>query len=422
MRVLWITESPSKYQTLKTGYNGRGWIESLQSLIEILSEIDQLGIAFSHPTDSLKLENGKVTYYPIQKSKSKNRISWVIENWTNTNNHITEKLQLRQIIEDFKPHVIHIFGTESWLCHAVEITNIPSVVHLQGILQPILNSYMPIGLTNYDFIRSYLGRFIKGYGPYHDKKYFEAAASREYNYFKKIYFFMGRTEWDRSISSFLSPSSTYFHVDEVLRDAFYYAPQWGNTKAEKIIITSTLSDSSYKGLDLIIKTARLLIKEKVEFEWRIIGINNYSTFAKIFAKKFKIEYQSIQINLLGVKNAEEIIGLLTNTTMYVHTSYIDNSPNSLCEALLIGVPAISTNVGGISSLIDDGNDGLLVPANDPYLLASKITQLHYDEQLMKKISKQARERAQKRHLKENIVEQVVTAYKYLVQISDSKGS
>jgi len=421
MRVLWITESPSKYQVLKSGYNGRGWIESLQSLIEIVPEIDQLGVAFSHPTDSIKLTKEKVTYYPILKSKSKNKIYWVIDNWLKSNNYMTEKLQLAQIIKDFKPDLIHIFGTESWLCQAIEMTDIPSVVHLQGILQPILNSYMPVGISNYDLIRSHWGRFIKGYGPFHDKKYFEAATSREYNYFKKIDVFMGRTDWDRSISSFLSPSSTYFHVDEVLRDAFYNAPQWKNYKEKKILITSTLSDSPYKGLDLVIKTARLLIKEKVDFEWRIIGINNYSTYAQILAQKFNVKYQSIQVYLLGVKNAEEIIDLLLQTTMYVHTSYIDNSPNSLCEALLMGVPAISTNVGGISSLIEDGNDGLLVPPNDPYLLASKITQLSRNEQLLERISKQARNRAQKRHSKENIVDQVISTYKYLYQLSDKNN-
>jgi len=228
---------------------------------------------------------------------------------------------------------------------------------------------------------------------------------------------MGRTDWDKSISAFLSPSSAYFHVDEVLRDAFYVAPQWKYLKTKKIIITSTLSDSPYKGLDLVIKTAILLIKEEVDFDWRIIGLNNHSTNVQILEKKFKIKCQSINIDLLGVKKAEEIIDLLLETTIYVHSSYIDNSPNSLCEALLMGVPAISTNVGGISSLINDGKDGLLVPSNDPYLLASKITQLTKDEKHMISISKQARDKAQKRHSKEDILNQLIDTYKYLSQLN-----
>ena len=279
-----------------------------------------------------------------------------------------------------------------------------------------MNTYLPVGISNYDLIKSNWARFIKGYGAWHDKISFEKSSSKEYEYFKHISYFMGRTDWDKSISAFLSPSSVYFHVDEVLRDAFYVAPQWKYLKTKKIIITSTLSDSPYKGLDLVIKTARLLVKEGIEFNWRIIGLNDYSTNVQILEKKFKLKCQSVNIDLLGIKKAEEIIDLLLETTIYVHTSYIDNSPNSLCEALLMGVPSISTNVGGISSLVDDGKDGLLVPSNDPHLLASKITQLTHDEKYMTSISNQAREKAQKRHSKENILNQLIKFIQIFISV------
>lgn len=417
MRVLWITESPSKYKAEKTGYNGRGWIASLQSIIETSPEINQLGIAFSHPTDSTKLQEGNVTYYPIKKPEPKKGVSWVINNWMKRNIHENEIIHLKEIIRDFKPDLIQIFGTESWLTCVVELTDIPTVAHIQGILQPYINIYLPVGITNYDLMKSNWARFVKGYGAWHDKIDFEKSGSKEYEYFKHISFFMGRTDWDKSISAFLSPSSVYFHVDEVLRDAFYTAPQWKYLKTKKIIITSTLSDSPYKGLDLVIKTARLLLKEGIDFKWRIIGLNDYSTNVQILETKFKLKCQSVNIDLLGVKKAEEIIDLLLETTIFVHTSYIDNSPNSLCEALLIGVPAISTNVGGISSLVNDGIDGLLIPSNDPYLLASKITQLTNDEKYMISISKQARDKAQKRHSKEDVQSQLIDTYKYLSQLN-----
>jgi glycosyltransferase involved in cell wall biosynthesis len=421
MRILWLTESPSKYKTEKTGYNGRGWIESLQTLIETLPEIEQLGIAFSHHTDSKKFTQDKVIYYPIKKTKPKNRIAWVINNWRNSIDNVEETLQLREIIQDFNPDLLHIFGTESWLCYAVKMTNRPCVVHLQGILQPLVNNYIPFDISNSDLIKSNFGKFIKGYGPWHDKKNFEKSAFREYNYFKDILFYMGRTEWDKSISTFLSPSSVYFHVDEVLRDEFYSAPQWRKSKSNKIIITSTLSDSPYKGLDVIIKTAKLLIKEDVYFEWRIIGLNNLSTYVQIFETKFKKNCQDLNISLLGIKKAEEIINLLLDTSVYVHTSYIDNSPNSLCEALYLGVPSIATNVGGIPSLVDNGKDGLLVPSNDPFFLASKIEQLVHDDSLMTNISKQARARAEKRHSKKNIVNQLIEVYKSLFKLDSSNN-
>jgi glycosyltransferase involved in cell wall biosynthesis len=224
---------------------------------------------------------------------------------------------------------------------------------------------------------------------------------------------MGRTLWDKSISGFLSSGSTYYHVDEVLRENFYTAAPWVYNKNKKIIITSTISDALYKGLDLVIKTARLLNTENFEFEWRIIGVEENSKTALLLKKIFKADYSELNIKLKGIKNTDEIIELLSETLLYIHTSYIDNSPNSLCEAQIMGVPTMATNVGGISSLIEDGKDGFLVPANDPYFLASRIVQLSKNVSYLKEISNKGKEKAQKRHLKETILNQLIQSYNEL---------
>ena len=121
----------------------------------------------------------------------------------------------------------------------------------------------------------------------------------------------------------------------------------------------------------------------------------------------------MKIQLLGIKNANEIVNLLNETRIYVHPSYIDNSPNSLCEAQLLGVPSIATNVGGISSLIENGENGYLVSSNDPYFLAARIIQLLNDRSLLLKISKNAREKAWERHSKEKILNQLIDTYKII---------
>jgi len=80
---------------------------------------------------------------------------------------------------------------------------------------------------------------------------------------------------------------------------------------------------------------------------------------------------------------------------------------------MIGVPVIATNVGGISSLIENEKDGYLIPANDPYLLASKISLLSHNEQDLLKISKSGRDRAHKRHSRTTIMYQLIETYRYL---------
>lgn len=413
MKVLWLTETPSRYKAEEAGYNGRGWISSLQLLVESCPEIDHLGIVFPHSTDSKQLTFKKLTYFPIKKGMPGNIISWIISNWNGKIEHTEEINQLKLILKDFKPDVIHIFGTESWLCHVVNMTDKPCVVHLQGLLQPCVNAFIPTGISKYDLMKYDWIHFLKGISLWHQLRIVDRKSKREYLFFKDIRFFMGRTLWDKSISGFLSSRSTYFHVDEVLRDQFYSANPWKYHSSSRVLITSTLSDNLYKGLDLVIKTASILAKERFEFEWRVVGVDNESKSALLLKRIFPQAYTSIGINLLGIKNTDEIIGLLSESSLYVHTSNIDNSPNSLCEAQLMGVPVIATNVGGISSLIEDGENGFLVPANDPYFLAARIVQLHNNKMVLENISKRGREKAQKRHSPESILNQLVQTYRIL---------
>lgn len=414
MKLLWLTETPSRYKAEEFGYNGRGWISSLQFLAESCPEIDQLGIIFPHSNDNKKVLDKKTTYYPIKKVMPGHIVSWIISNWNGKIEHTEEIDQLKSILEDFEPDVIHIFGTESWLCHVVKMTEKPCVVHLQGLLQPCVNTFIPSGISKYDLMKYNWIHFLKGISLWHQLRILDKKSRREYLFLKEIRFFMGRTLWDKGISSFLSPKSIYFHVDEVLRDQFYSANPWRYHRTNRVLITSTLSDNLYKGLDLVIKTASILVKEGFEFEWRVVGIKNNSKSALLLKRVFPSAYSSIGVNLLGIKNTDEIIGLLSESSLYVHTSNIDNSPNSLCEAQLLGVPVIATNVGGVSSLIEDGKDGFLVPANDPYFLAARIVQLNNNQMVLENISKRGREKAQKRHSPESILNQLVQTYRHLV--------
>ena len=102
--------------------------------------------------------------------------------------------------------------------------------------------------------------------------------------------------------------------------------------------------------------------------------------------------------------------MLSNATIYVHTAYIENSPNAICEAQYIGLPIVSTNVGGIASLVKDGVEGVLVPANDPWQMANEIVELANDDFRMKLYSENNRKHAHLRHDEQNILKQLLECY------------
>jgi glycosyltransferase involved in cell wall biosynthesis len=80
-----------------------------------------------------------------------------------------------------------------------------------------------------------------------------------------------------------------------------------------------------------------------------------------------------RVELLGVR--DDVPGLLGAADAFVLSSLWEGSPNALIEAALAGVPAVSTDSGGVSELIEDGVSGLLVPPADPEALAEAMLRL-----------------------------------------------
>ena len=67
---------------------------------------------------------------------------------------------------------------------------------------------------------------------------------------------------------------------------------------------------------------------------------------------------------------------------------------TLIEAMAVGLPIISTRVGGVEEVIEDGKTGLLAPRGDDAALAEKVLHLLHDGSLRRQMGEFGRERAQ----------------------------
>lgn len=415
MKVLWLSVTSGLFQHKSSpNYNGGGWIASLQKIVQEQENI-QLGLAFLSSTYYHKEKQGNTTYYPIytspQKSLAKLKEYYGGYKKFNTEQYVAE---INNIIQDFRPDVIHLFGMENPLATILGKTEVPIVVHLQGLLAPYDNAFFPIELNKKSFLFPFsINEWILRNGYIYAKNNIHVRGEREKKLFKKVTYTMGRTNWDYQVSQLLAPQSQYYHVDEALRDIFYQnTDTWKLKKLpNKLIITSTISNTIYKGLDLILKTAYLLKTEtNIDFEWNVIGINPSTKIIRFFEKSTQIKSNEVNIYYKGILNANELCNNLLKSHAYVHPSYIDNSPNSVCEAQLLGVPVIGTNVGGIPSLIKDGVNGILIPANAPYELAYHLKQLYQDKELSQKLSKQGFLTASQRHDRDKILTDLIKTY------------
>ena len=97
----------------------------------------------------------------------------------------------------------------------------------------------------------------------------------------------------------------------------------------------------------------------------------------------------------GKLTKEEWINISEDYNIFMNTTNYDNLPVSIIEAMALGFPIVSTEVGGISYLIKNEEDGLLSPKNDAKVMAENIIWIFEDEKLRTQLSINARRNAEK---------------------------
>lgn len=97
-----------------------------------------------------------------------------------------------------------------------------------------------------------------------------------------------------------------------------------------------------------------------------------------------------RIKVVGSIDHKEICEFLNKGDVFINTSNYDTAPRSILEAMANGLCVVSTNVGGIPWLAKDGVEALLVPPNNPELMADAISRILTDPELAASLSRNAR--------------------------------
>ncbi len=410
MKVLWFSNTPclaEDYLHNKT-MNG-GFLKSLEKAMQ--DNVD-LYIAFYYGKPITPFQYGKTHYLPIFRNtnsilyKFRTRVLGHLEPVQDIN-------KFKEIINKVNPDVIHFHGTEGPFGIVQSISDKPSVVSIQGnITVYTLKFFSGISLLNvlkYSSLKSRL--FFTGRISLFRR--FKNQAYREKRIFKMTTNVIGRTDWDRRISAILSPNANYFHNDEIMRDVFYES-EWQKELSDTLQIHSTTGPSLYKGIETLVHCAHLLDSCKVSFKWTVAGLHATDDIIQFATKSLKIKL-SENIQFLGKVDDNKLKESILNSNIYVAISHIENSPNSLCEALLLGAPCIATHAGGTSNFINDGEDGFLIQDGDPYSMAGTILEVTKDYQLAKKCGFNARKKALLRHDKNTIVTDLLNIYERIAR-------
>ena len=400
MKILWFCNTPAnadEYFNSELKGTG-GWLKSLDK--EMQNKV-KLHVAFYHNKDCSAFKYEGTTYYPIVRKRT---IRDKVLNKLGIIKVLGEedKLKYVKIIKDVQPDVILIHGTENPFISILNGVEIPIIVSIQGNIT-VCNHKFYSGLE-----KKYLTFEFKK-----NKKKFEKQKVIETKYLANVQYIAGRTDWDKRITRILAPQSDYFVSNEILRDSFY-KEKWVYHHNEKFTIFTTNGNNFYKGFETIIEAALLLKKQNLEFDWRIAGIDKKSSIVRITKKYLKIKRIPTEIKLLGNLNEKNLVKELLSSNVYVMPSHIENSPNNLCEAMILGMPCIATYVGGTGSLLADGKDGILVQDGDPWSMAGALLEVknNYNDAIYMGIN--ARKRAMIKHAKESIKEQLLAIYSEIV--------
>lgn len=159
-----------------------------------------------------------------------------------------------------------------------------------------------------------------------------------------------------------------------------------NYSAKKIRLLWVGRIVEYKGLDYLIDALKSIIDgNSFDPELVIVGEGYYQDELKRKISKLNLEKY---VTFYGfIPFGKELLDLYRGADIFVLPSLTEGAPKAFGEAMSKGLPIIASSVGGITKMIEDGKNGLLVPPADAHALAKAIERLAGDKNLRSQIIK-----------------------------------
>lgn len=417
MKILWIVNTIFSYPASKIGQEKccfGGWLNGLANMLKDNNDIKLAIATVYNGVDIKKFDDGKVIYYLIPGAPALKYNSNLEKYWKIVN-------------EEFKPDLVHIHGTEfaHGLAFINACTNVKTVTSIQGLTSAIAKVYYA-GLHTSEILKNVTFRdIIKQDNIFQQKKQFAKRGKLETELIKRSDAIIGRTDWDYANTKAINPEESYFVGNETLRTGFY-GKEWNLENIERHSIFTSQASYPIKGLHYLLQAIYLLKQNYPDVKLYIAGdniidtstftrkikINGYAIIIKKLIKEYKLEEQVV---FTGILSEEKMIEQYLKSNVFVLPSVIENSSNSLGEAMLLGMPCVATNTGGTMDILEHKKEGFLYPYTEPAMCADYISRYFEDDKLCIEYGRQAREKALSRHNAENNVNQIIKIYNEIIK-------
>jgi len=419
MIILWITNSllPEANALLgkRTEVKGTGgWVMSMAKALR-KEETVKIHIAAISTlvSEYTTLEGESIIYHAIPKGKGDTKYNTDYED------------AYRRICNDINPDVVHIHGTE--FPHALAALRACGkervVVSLQGLVS-IIARYNTGGITTWEALKNVTFHdFVRG-GIIRQQRHMYKSGEYEIAVLKEAKYVIGRTSFDREHAWAVNSGIKYYHCDEILREEFYNSGYWEYSKCSPYSIFMSQSAFPIKGVHKVVEALGIVKQHHPSVHLRVAGQDltyrdgcwkdelRLTGYGKIVRKLIKKYDLSEQIFFTGRLNADDMIKEYLNANLFLCPSSIENSPNSLAEAQILGVPSIGSYAGGIPDMMR-GKEDFLYRFDDVEMLAYKICSVfELKEKCENALFRMA---VRERHNPERITRELVEIYRNLIK-------
>ncbi len=383
MKILWLAPIPYIDIHIDSNIHPAPWI------LELANSLVESGIELTIINYNRNIKK------PVEKKKYKD-INLVYVKTPNIKIDIITFYAYRiKIVKNYLKNIendydlLHIHGTEHQYEAMANELKIPKLISIQGIMNECIKVLS---------IKSNFKQYVS----------WKISCFYEKKFIPKYHYFSCRTNWDKSYIRKHAPNAEIYEIWEMIRENFFHN-HYSNNKNTILFVGGKNPIKGLKEL-LIIYNNSL---QKMGLKIIVLGNCQNNDVIKLIKKNNLTNIDVSNIDCRGMQEAKGMIKAYSESFCLVHPTYIDNSPNSICEAQLAGLPVIATDVGGVSTLIENRVTGILIQRGSEHIESSIKTLLN-DDIFWKKISKNSRNISRERHNPNKIVNQTIDMYSKII--------
>lgn len=378
MNILWITnglfpEATAKLNGAKELKSTGGWMMSLAEALLSYSNVKISVAALSPLVKELTIVQGKeITYYAIPLGKGDSAYNKEHE------------AAFREVYNKESPDVVHINGTE--FPHSLAAFNVcdsnRTLVSIQGMVS-VYAPYYLADISKMDVLRNLTFHDIVRTNLLQEQNEMAQRGKYEIELLQRAKYVTGRTSWDKENTWAINPKALFLPCYRILRPSFYDNSIWNYSNCTPHSIFLSQAGKPLKGLHKVIEAMAIVVNHFPDIQLRVAGrditrhkgtftdrfyITTYGNIVRKLIKKYNLENN---IHFTGPLNGDQMKQEYLRCNLFICPSSIENSPNSLGEAQILGVPCIASYVGGSMDMMQ-GDEEHLYRFEETGMLAAKI--------------------------------------------------